>query len=251
MRKKFSLANFISGMLAMALIFSGVSVVSAATRRATITVDYGFNVYVEGVRFEPRDSHGIIESFNHNGWIWAPFEHIAVALGKEAYWDGATRSLFLGRVPGRERVRTVFNLFSQPLVEVDNIGWFNASGDERENMIRLKRWSGNWGTGTRSNHVTYSLGMLVNAEFRGTLIPMGFTEMTKVYRFFGDGRLLYTSPIIHSGASPIPVEINVSGVRQLRIEVDITNATAGNRFISNANAGNFGGIQNAVIVTRE
>jgi len=100
MKKIIKAKNFILGFVSCALIVALAMSVFAAlppTTKKNVDVYYGYNVYVDGVKFEPTDKNGVIEPFNYGGWIYAPFEHIAKALGKEAYWDSETRSLYLGK----------------------------------------------------------------------------------------------------------------------------------------------------------
>jgi len=96
--------GFILGILAMLLLVNGITSIAAITptTKQNIDVYYGYTVYVDGVKFEPTDKNGMIEPFNYGGWIYAPFEHIAKALNKEAYWDADTRSLYLGKRTSEE-----------------------------------------------------------------------------------------------------------------------------------------------------
>ena len=85
--------GIIIGFLAAAILFSGVA---AATNWKTIEVAYdGYKIYVNDVEYRATDSTGVIEPFNYNGWIYAPFEHIAKALGKEVRWVSSTKSLYI------------------------------------------------------------------------------------------------------------------------------------------------------------
>ena len=211
-------------MLAMALIFGGISVVSAATRRATITVDYGFNVYVDGIRFEPRDRHGIIESFNHNGWIWAPFEHIAVALGKDAHWEAATNSLFLGRrtpVGTRVPLREAAPFFDRNPNADSTQGtgiWFDDTvtmgGTTYNNPLNFRR-------SITSGATQFTLHNL-HGEFRTLSGYMGRVDGTRMenvtVRILGDGRVLQTYEL-RATDMPISFSVSVMGVQQLRIEI--------------------------------
>ena len=92
--------GMIIGFLVATLLFSGVITVFAAPalKWQKIEVAYAdYKVYVDGELFEAKDKNGVIEPFLYNGWIYAPFEHIAKALGKTASWDGETHTLYLGK----------------------------------------------------------------------------------------------------------------------------------------------------------
>ena len=80
------------------MIFSGVTVFARppVTWHSVRIATGEYKVYIDGELFEATDRNGnVLEPFNYNGWIWAPFEHIAKALGKNARWDGDTHSLHL------------------------------------------------------------------------------------------------------------------------------------------------------------
>ncbi|MDR2183392.1 MAG: hypothetical protein LBE55_04385 [Clostridiales bacterium] len=231
------------GFILCASLSAGIVVAANPGEVQMRELHYGVNVVVNGI---PLETEGIDRPFILDGRTFLPVSTIARALNIPANWDGVTRTVYIGTMPGQVNER---HLFNQPFSEVGNAGWFRVSGDERSNIIRLKQWSGNWiSTDTRSTHVVYPLDMAINATFSGTIQPLSFSQMTKIYRFYGDGRLLYASPIIHSAMSPIPVEIDVSGIMNLRIEVEFTNAQW-NRLVLSGNATAFGGIENARIVT--
>ena len=93
------LKGFIAGVIVTVLVFSGVMTAFAALPEIiwnNVSIATGrYKIYIDGELFEATDKNGVIEVFNYNGWLWAPFEHIARALGQNARWDGDTRSLFL------------------------------------------------------------------------------------------------------------------------------------------------------------
>jgi hypothetical protein len=102
---------FISGMIVMAVVFAIVMSVSAdfifpagavespyntpTNFKRNIQISYDdYKIYVDGKQFEARDSNGVIMPFAFDGWIYAPFEKIAEALGQKVRWDGSTNSLY-------------------------------------------------------------------------------------------------------------------------------------------------------------
>jgi len=89
--------GIIIGFLLATLIFGTVVMAAPNVVWKKIDVAYAdYKIYVDGVLFEAKDKNGKIESFSYNGWIYAPFEHIARALGKSVRWDGNTNSLYIG-----------------------------------------------------------------------------------------------------------------------------------------------------------
>ena len=218
--------NFILGMLVMASIFGCISAVSAAANRRNITVEYGYKLYVDGVLFEPTDRHGVIEPMNYNGWIWAPFEHIAKALDKEAYWDGATRSLYLGRrtpVGTRIPLHQAAPFFdrspnAEPNQRNNSAVWHGDAvmgGTTYSNAVIIRRvLSG--GAGTQ-----FSLHNL-NRNYRRLTGNIGRVDGSLMQdvtiNIIGDGRTLQSYNLSASDM-PTSISVDISNIQQLRFEV--------------------------------
>ncbi|MCL1986759.1 MAG: hypothetical protein FWG64_02155 [Firmicutes bacterium] len=143
-------------------------------------------------------------------------------------------------------------LFSQPFLEVGNASDFRANGDEHQNTIQfLPTLVANFAGGvTYYNHVVYELETFNNAVLQAILNPIiipgpgrNNNEISIIYTIIGDGITLYTSPIMHSAVLPIPIEVDVLQVQQLRIEIAATLAGFGNDSI-----GQQLGLENAVII---
>ena len=242
--------GIVIGFILCAVLTTSTAVLAnQVTRSITVTSGH-INLVVNGEPVIPRDGQGnIVEPFVYDGTTFLPVRALANALGQEVDWDGDTYTVYIGQAPSAV-VREI-HLFNSAFLEVGYINWFRVSGDEHDNMIRLKRWNGNWWTDdarTRSNHIVYPLEMSRNATFEATIVSHEFNQMTKVYRFYGDGTLLWTSPVVHNAMAPMPISIDVSGIAELRIEVDITCAAPVTRTISPLAADNFGGLQNARVV---
>jgi len=247
MKKNFK--GIIIGFLAAALLFSGIVAAKPDIVWKNIGVAFGdYKVVIDGVPFEAKDKNGVLEPFSYNGWIWAPFEHIARALGMPSYWDGATTTLYLGNRDGRREQM----LFDQPTVSVGVPGQFTASGNAQQNNIMLNRsgfsmhFAGlNNASGTSRNHIEYNTAALAT-DFRATLHPHPSADVSIVYRIYGDGRLLHAPPMLLSHMAPIPIDVDIRGVRVLRIEMEITNSSRSSR-----NMNNWLGIENARILVVE
>jgi hypothetical protein len=88
--------GIIIGVLVTALLSGGVIIAAFTTIWKDIRVAYdNYIIVIDGVTFETRDVTGVIEPFSYNGWLYAPFEHIANALGMHSQWDGRANTLFL------------------------------------------------------------------------------------------------------------------------------------------------------------
>ena len=116
------------------------------------------------------------------------------------------------------------HLYNRPYLDIGNAAWFHTYGDENLNGIGLLYPDRNTLLhGTHRNHVVYQLGF-ESALFTTNLSPVagrpngGWIQVS--YTFFGDGIQLYRSPAIGSHSPLIPVEIDISNVEQLRIEIE-------------------------------
>jgi hypothetical protein len=70
----------------------------AAMLQKQITVSTGVNIYVDDKKLNPVDANGNpVEVFIYNGTTYLPVRAIADAVGKPVMWDGATKSVYLGR----------------------------------------------------------------------------------------------------------------------------------------------------------
>ena len=111
--------------------------------------------------------------------------------------------------------------------------------------LNSRTWNTNIGPQwTSHNYIVYQLHGAATS-FRAELTPSNHTNVDITYRFYGDGRLLHTSPRLVSTGTPIPVIFNLTGVHEFRIEFEARN--------SSNNALNFStdGIRNATIFTTE
>ena len=218
---KKTIKGYVAGFLTAVLLIALGTVAYAAVRTQTITVTYNnIRLVVNGELVTPRDARGnIVEPFLYGGTTFLPVRALADALGQQVHWDGATATVYVGQVPARAAVEVM--LFDRPHIAVGNVAGFRAEGTHLSNMIRL--WENEMsaiGDGGRisSNYVAYPLNMTAT-NFRATLHPPndnGSPELT--YRIYGDGRLLYESPGMTSNVASMPIDIDVSGVVELRIE---------------------------------
>ena len=89
--------GIIIGVLITALLVGGIMTVTGASivwKQIDVAYD-NYKIYINGEEFKASDKNGVIEPFSYNGWIYAPFEHIAHALGMSCKWDGNTNSFYI------------------------------------------------------------------------------------------------------------------------------------------------------------
>ena len=86
------------------VILSGTAFAAGSSRTAQITASYvGISLVVDGVPVTPKDANGkVVEPFIYEGTTYLPVRAVGEALGKKVSWDGATKTVYVGQVPGEE-----------------------------------------------------------------------------------------------------------------------------------------------------
>ena len=200
-------------ILALALVLGVAAVARPEITWKKIDVAYGgYKVYVDGVLFEARGTKGeILEPFNFDGWIYAPFEHIAKALGKSVRWDGDTHSLYINN-PKPIQVtlklkdaKNIGNSFTK------NINIFDNYGNRYDDTCSF--------SATNNNKTAEYLLDQKYTEFRGTFFILSGdgANQTHSFRVEADGNVIYTSPILDKTSAPVKFNINISGYNHIKI----------------------------------
>ena len=88
--------------LALAAALTGTAVAASTITTKTIEAQYmGISLVVDGVAVTPKDASGnVVEPFVSEGTTYLPVRAVADALGKSVTWDGETKTVYIGQVPG-------------------------------------------------------------------------------------------------------------------------------------------------------
>jgi len=213
------LKGIVIGFLIAMLLFGSIQTVLAAATAKKIDVYYdNYKIYVDGVEFKPTDKNGLIEPFSYNGWIYAPFEHIAKALGKEAYWDGNTKSLYLGN---RKRPTAALEEVKlQDITQENRQGGFVYADPIKVGDV-LVPFFGPTQPGT--NERDFFLGNKFS-HIEGTFFISGLggfsASLTSNLEIYGDGELLYSSGNFESNYDPKNFYVDLNGVMTMKIIVN-------------------------------
>jgi hypothetical protein len=233
--------GIIIGVVLTAMVFGGLSVFAALPELRWQSINVatgGFNIVVDGIPFEARDVDGsVMEPFNYNGWIWAPFEHIAGALGKHSAWDGGTRTLSI-ITPSEPiaplRPRLNFYDVMQPFEEVLNPGaattvnvrmnqTFGFRGDQYTGVtvqftafaVNSSRWSASYNLRGQYTSLSGILGR-IDGETR---------ERAAIFAVYLDGVRAVEVPLSFD-MSPHEVYIDLTGVQIMTIVFQNDRGTA-------------------------
>lgn len=100
-----SIRSLAAAAVALTLLVGGVSAAaSGSITKKMIEANYmGIKLVVDEVEVTPMDASGnVVEPFTSEGTTYLPVRAVANALGKEVTWDGDTRTVYIGKVPGAE-----------------------------------------------------------------------------------------------------------------------------------------------------
>ena len=87
------------------VLLAGASVFAAGSGYTKdLTVSYvGVDLVVDGIPIVPKDANGnVVEPFIYEGTTYLPVRAVGEALGKTVSWDGATKTVYIGNVPGED-----------------------------------------------------------------------------------------------------------------------------------------------------
>lgn len=215
--------------LIIVMLFASISIAYGKQTEETIKVLYNnIRIIVDGTQIEPKDASGnAVEPFIYNGTTYLPVRAVANALGKEVTWDSKTSTVSLGnseatyldQMPYSNFQSTGKNNFIVPFtnMEVQNVK-FNRG---LKYQIRFDSKD------EKTNKIGLSSEYIINGKYKkliGTLGVEGSSDTNDnglqptIINFYGDDKLLYSTPPISKGMSLLDLNIDVSGVSILRIE---------------------------------
>lgn len=220
-----------TGILIASIITSGVAFSKQAIETINVTYD-NIKIMIDGKEYQPKDANGnAVEPFIYQGTTYLPVRAIANAFDKDVDWEALTSTVTLGS---------------------KNYDWLDQMGyvDYKTTSVRstLKPIP----AGTTSNGIRYDRGLkfelradeyqedndgsiysyqdveyLLNGKYRtfsGTFISLcKYDDQSIIAKIYGDGQLLYTSPIISYGTKATEFNIDVSDYKILKIHVEIPN----------------------------
>lgn len=238
----------VKGLVTGALI----GAIAAGTVGAFAYTDYIEAVYndikivVDGQQITPTDGNGkVIEPFISYGTTYLPVRAVANAFGKEVDWNGETNTVTIG---------------AKSFDWLDQMGYFEYDNSHSSDSS-MKPIPSN---STASDGTTYNRGLYFDLDyspywkyddgtidnyqtvsykldgkyktFSGTLCSFGGGSCPAIVRIYGDGKELYTSPLIAGGTKSVPFEIDISNNSLLTIKVEFANQIDGQQYVGIADA---------------
>lgn len=228
----------LQGLFAGALICTMLTsaMVFAKEGSETINVIYdNIKILIDGKEFEPTDANGnAVEPFIYNGTTYLPVRAIATAFDKDVDWEAQTSTVSLGS-------KNYDWLDQMGFVDYETTGKNNtfaaiSEGTKMSDGIKYDRGiyfnivpyigegatENNDGTLDCYQEVSY----LLNSQYKtfdGIIAELNGYRGIAQMKFYGDGKLIYSSPVISSGMKSTKFSIDISNVKILKIRAEYVN----------------------------
>lgn len=214
MKGKLNKSSFLLGVLTTLLVVCLATPAMAAAMK-TIEVFTGVKIYIDDKELNPTDPNGNpVDVFIYDGTTYLPVRAVSEAVGKAVQWDGATRSVYLGKHSSDTPAAYLSQLdyFTQRYSwTVDKLSKDNL-GNEHAHSIR---------SGSSNNFITYKLNgqySRLTALYYQRYDCRSYDEgKTCTLVISGDGREIWRGAV-GAGMDPVNIDIDISGVLELTLE---------------------------------
>ncbi len=227
------LQGLIAGMLIGAMLSSGVVFAKQISETIKVTYD-NIRILIDGKEYHPTDVNGnTVEPFIYNGTTYLPVRAIANAFDKEVDWEAQTSTVTLGsknydwldqigyvdyETTGKSNfVKTIEDKTSMVDKKVFDRGFIFhlgicGNGAIQDNNEDAESWQ--------------SIEYLLNTnykKFEGVIVSKYSerVEQPAIIKIYGDGNLIYTSPLISDGTKSTPFSVDVSTYKILKISAEL------------------------------
>ena len=211
------LQGLIAGLLIGGIMTSGV--VFAKKGIQVIEAVYSnIKIYVDGEEINPKDVDGnLVEPFIYNGTTYLPVRAVGEAIGKQVNWEGSTKSVYIGKMSGKE---TYFTDVC-PAYDFDELRYEECTSENGRNFVMAGERYTRGFTVTPYNCESvvslYNLNGLYNTlSFTAGHVD-GTANQNLELRFYADNELLKIIKLKHNQL-PSNYAINLNGALQLKIE---------------------------------
>ena len=204
------------GMVISISFFFLANPVMAAMLQKQITVFTGAAVYIDDVKLNPVDANGRpVEIITYNGTTYLPVRAISTALNKPIVWEGSNNGVYIGR---HDSTLPTANLIDLPM-------FYGRWDDAVVNGSRMAV------DNTNTSYTTYvrengaECAYLLNQKYARVKGRISLHQNSKdnpngtQLFVYADDRLLYQSRMMTKGELPENFIIDLTGVFELRMEV--------------------------------
>jgi len=252
MKKLQAIAYMTIGAVAAFAVTSTTQVIAKSGTVSTQLTYRNIGVVIDGVPTTLTDLEGRTqEPFIAFDTVYVPLSAMARALGKTSQWEQSTATIYIGSSGQTASNTKEVPLYNMPYLEIGDGSGYDVMQAGTDNYIRISSDTGSVSNGrkTCSNYAVYPIDMMAT-KFTAILNPPYDNKANPelVYKIYGDGQLLFTSPIFTPITAPQPISLNVSGFSKLKIETTLTYTNTYVSYSWGVGNGQWKGIQNAVFV---
>lgn len=217
MKKRALIAALTLGMV-MGLATPALATLSGKT----IEVFTGVDIYVDGIKMEPKDANGKpVETFVYNGTTYVPLRAVSQSLGKNVNWDGANQRVYIGERPGEKQyLPDILEPYQSERYSAPST--ISMAGQKYAHCIQL----GADGTG----YATYNL----NGKYQSLSFDAGVIDGARPHdvtlNIYLDGSLSFSADLSYEDL-PKHFDVPLYGALQMKIElVRVTSSIWGSTY---------------------
>ena len=236
------LQKLIAGVLVGAVVIGGASFAKQSSESINVTYD-NIKILIDGKEYKPTDANGkAVEPFIYNGTTYLPVRAIANAFDKDVDWEAQTSTVTLGskNYDWLDQMGYVDYETSSVYSEMKAIpeGTKDNNGKKFDRGIMFNLSQRYYEEDNEGNIRSYqTVEYLLNKNYKtfsGSFISCynrynDEDPQSVIVKIYGDGKLIYTSPVLSYGAKETPFDIDVSEYKILKIHAEIPNLY-GSRF---------------------
>lgn len=153
----------------IAVMLVGTAAAASTVTQKMIEANYmGIKLVVDGVEVTPKDPNGnVVDPFISEGTTYLPVRAVGEALGKEVTWDGETKTVYIGKVPGTEENWMTklppYQIYKGTLYDgSDRKAFFEVGGvTQTYGVTFYENWGDPfaiWNTNTQYKTMTFTIG---------------------------------------------------------------------------------------------
>jgi hypothetical protein len=211
------LQGLVAGVLIGAMLTSGIVFAKSGTEIIEALYN-NIKIYVDGSRIEPKDATGkMVEPFVYNGTTYLPVRAIGEAIGKDVNWDGFSRSVYIGKMPGKETYLTDVC----PAYDFDEWRYEECTSYNGKNFSMAGELYTRGFTVTPYNCESVISLYNLNGQYDTLSFIAGHIDNTAnqnlELRIYADDELIKIIKLKHN-QKPSTYNVNLSGALQLKIE---------------------------------
>ena len=200
----------------------GVVYAKTTLKEIKAYLNYEIAIKLDGEEQTMYDANGNrVYPVTYNGTTYVPIRAISNMLGIAVDWDGATKSVLLGDHAALKTKITDLTYYDRkPLTNGHRYEMVNSATDNLGNsyvnpLCLVSSCQTNyWETYILTqDYSTFSGTLFIDYDDRDS-------ATTCNVRIYGDGVLLYDSPVMTKGVRPVDFSVDIQGVDELKIEIN-------------------------------